>query len=49
MSCYVSDMYEDKSGLRELNVNKKLPVCSPRPLLMIVIPRRCVGYACSRS
>ena len=49
MCCYVSDMCENKSGFRELNVNKKLPVCSPRPLLMIVISRRCVDCACSRS
>ena len=37
MSYYVSDMYEDKSELRELNVHKKLLVYSLRSLHVIVM------------
>ncbi len=47
MCCYVRDMYDDKSELREFNVDEKLLVCSLHSLLEIVTPHHCVGYACS--
>ena len=49
MCYYVLDMYEDESRFRGFNVNKKLLVYTPHSLHVIVIPRRCVDYPCSRS
>ena len=40
MCYYVSDMYEDKSELRELNFHKKLLVYSLRFFYAIVLPFR---------
>ncbi len=47
MCYYVRDMYEDRSGFRDFNVKKKLLVSSLRSLLVIMIPYRCLDYACS--